>query len=67
MPQLVKLTVPTGEVVYLNAETVTNVHEVFSNENWAAEAKTVILYGDNLRVAVTEDLNTVLALLRRQP
>lgn len=63
MPRFVQLTLPTSEAVYLNAETVVNVHEVFRTEGWAAGAKTVLLYSDGLRVAVKEDLTTVLALL----
>lgn len=63
MPKLVAFTVPTDETVYINADAVTNVHELFAHEAWADGARTAILYGDGLRVGVTEDVNTVVARL----
>ena len=59
MPKFVRLTVPTGETVWLNANTVVNVHAVFRGEAWPDDANTVVLYGNGLKVAVTEDVQFV--------
>jgi hypothetical protein len=63
MPKLVAFTVPTGEAVFLNADAVLQVHEVFRSDGWAVGASTVIIYGDGLKVGVREELQQVLHAL----
>lgn len=62
--KFIPFTVPSNQTVYLNPEPVVNVHTVFKSDAWAAGAKTVILYSDGYKVAVMEDVETVLTRLR---
>ena len=63
--RLVPFTLPNDERTYINADLVQSVHEVFEHEGWADGCSTVILFGDSRRIAVTEDIRTVLDLLER--
>lgn len=58
--KLIAFTVASGETVYINADAVLNVHECFKTEGWAAGTKTAIVYGNGLKVGVTEELQVVL-------
>jgi hypothetical protein len=63
MPRFEPFTLPTGEVVYIAVDAVTNVHQIFKTESWAPGTNTAILYGDGLKVGVREDLTVVLKQL----